>query len=399
MKRRLLAFLAIVFVLSVGFIKTKNQPVSQPSSSTYNKEVSKEAIEPVRLTAREIWKNCQDRDSICLEGTITTKLLEKYPTGQILSALYDWDQYFSCHAFSHFLGRALYRKTQSIADAYSQVDFTCHGGAYHGVMESFLDGQKESIDQFSGQELVDRCRDSTAMTQAKKDQIFTECLHGFGHAFMYITASDLPASLAYCDRLDEVYQERCWGGAFMENSTSSTNVDHPTQWLKADDKFYPCTILESRYLAQCYFYQANYLLKATNRDWQQVFADCAQLTDAKNHDYCVLGMGAQLASVSNEQGIDVASAVCQTALSQSDAYICIEGAVPSLFARYGGDAPQIFDFCQKAASFLGQFCFAKLGSVAKEYWQYDSSHLAGICQKALAYQNACLGENKIEFKY
>ncbi|MEK9146783.1 MAG: hypothetical protein AAB639_01130 [Patescibacteria group bacterium] len=397
-KFRLLLVLTIPFLIFLTIAVAKSDKSQNPPAPTISEPTSKN-LETIRKITIDINDKCKTEPATCYEEAARRQLLDKYETREILAAIYDFDKYYSCHAFTHFLGRALYKKIGSIPDAYSQVDFTCHGGTYHGVLEAFLDERKTTIDEISGKELAQICADSPKKAKKSQDQIITECFHGYGHAFMFITESDLPKSLAYCDKLDPIYQERCWGGTFMENSTSSTNIDHPTQWLKADDKFYPCTILESRYLAQCYFYQANYLLKETNRDWNRVFLDCQELKDTTPHDYCILGMGAQLASVSNEQGISVAASVCQKAPNQDDAYICIEGAVPSLFARYGGDTPQIHEFCQKVTLFLREFCFAKLGSVAKTYWQYDRPKLQEICNKTRQYQNACLEGTERDFKY
>lgn len=391
-----IASLTVLILASIAIVRngrsqntTTDQVASPPSKNT----------DTIRKITIDINEKCKTEPASCYEEAARRELLDKYQTPDILAAIYDFDKYYSCHAFTHFIGRALYKKTGSIPDAYSQVNFTCHGGAYHGVLEAFLDARKSAIDKISGKELEQICADSPKKAAKSQSQIFTECLHGYGHAFMFITESDLPKSLAYCDKLDPMYQERCWGGAFMENSTSSTNIDHPTQWLRSDDKFYPCTILPDRYLTQCYFYQANYLLKLTNRDWPQVFADCGQVASSQHHDYCILGMGAQLASVSNEQGVATAAGVCQTAPTTDDTYVCIEGAVPSLFTRYGDDAPKIFEFCAKVALFLRQFCFAKLGIVAKTYWQYDQARLEEACQKAQLYKNACLDPAGQEFKY
>lgn len=394
-KKWLFLVVPVLFFIAVAIAArpSQNPQTLKPSEPQYKN------LETIRKITIEINENCKTEPASCYEEKARSELLDKYETAEILSAIFDFDKYYSCHAFTHFIGRALYKKTGSIAAAYSQVDFTCHGGTYHGVLEAFLDERKTTVEDISGKDLEQTCADSPKLSTKSHDQIFTECLHGYGHAFMFITESNLPKSLSYCDKLDLSYRERCWGGAFMENSTSSTNIDHPTQWLKKDDKFYPCTILDDLYLSQCYFYQANYLLKETNRNWNRVFADCSELKNTTSHDYCVLGMGGQLASVSNEQGVATAAAVCQKAPQKDDAYICIEGAVPSLFSRYGGDAPQIFEFCQKVTLFLREFCFAKLGSVAKNYWQYDPSRLDDTCDKAGQYKNACLEQSGTQFKY
>ncbi|MBI2599149.1 hypothetical protein HYW40_02945 [Candidatus Curtissbacteria bacterium] len=394
-KPKVLFFLLIALALTTLIIiqNQKPQPINpKPPSNNPSR------TDEIRDISRGLYEECRRSQAACFEQKITDRLLAKYAVADILEAVYDWDVYFSCHAFTHFLGQALYKKTGSIPDAYSQVNFTCHGGTYHGVLEAFLDARKTTVDSLTGKDLETTCADSPKKSGKNTSQIFTECLHGFGHAFMFITNADLPSSLAYCDRLDASLRERCWGGAFMENSTSSTNADHPTNWLKAEDKFYPCTVLPAGYLKQCYFYQANYLLKITSRNWQRVFADCAEVAAAAHHDYCVLGLGAQLASVSNEEGIDVAASVCPLGQG-NDQYVCVEGAVPSLFARHGGAAPQVFEFCRQLAPFLREFCFAKLGSVAKTYWQYDQASLESTCLEAKEFAYACMGLSNNSFKY
>lgn len=333
-------------------------------------------------------------NAACFEQKIANDLLNKYPTYQILEAIYDYDTYFSCHAFSHFLGRALYQKTQSIPDAYSQINFTCHGGMYHGVIEAYLEKSnwQENVNDIN---LETVCQDSNAKTDKNPQAVFRECLHGFGHAFMFVTNSDLPRSLILCDQLKVELQETCWGGAFMENSTSSTNLDHPTQWLKEGDKFFPCTILPEKYLNQCYYYQSNYLLMTSNHNFQKVFIDCNSLKE-NQLDYCVMGIGAILASVSNEQGIEKAAGVCHLA-KQALQNTCIEGAVPSLMQRYGGQMAKVIEFCHMVDTALKEHCFAKLGKVAKNW--HTQKQQEDSCQNVQDFKEACLGNSQIELLF
>lgn len=359
-------------------------------------DVNPKLVEKIRKVALEIDKNCTMKNPTCYQSHIQSKLLAHYPTETVLMAINDYDQYFSCHAFTHFLGRALYQKTQSIPDAYSQINFTCHGGAYHGVIESYLNDRPEYLISFTGEQIENICQGSFSKANNKNPEaIKNECLHGFGHAFMYVTTSDLPKSLSLCDRLKDEFQERCFGGAFMENSTSSTNRDHPTNWLKAGDKFFPCTILEEKYLNQCYFYQANYLVMSTDHNFKGVFSDCYTLQGIRR-DYCHMGVGAILASVTNERGVDFSSTVCDLAEGRAR-QLCIEGAVPSMLQRWGGDTKKIVEFCNLTAADLREVCFLKLGTVAK-YWYKDES-IENICKNIGNYQEACMGKSEIKLMY
>lgn len=385
-------FIIIFAIFAVAAFLIDEVSISKPRQMNLLPLGNKEEI---REVAKNISEECRSGQASCWEDGVENRLLEKYPLASVFDAIYDWDTYFSCHAFTHFIGRAVYRQTRSIPDSYAQVNYTCHGGAFHGVMEAFLDERKQTLDKLDGTEIERICKDSKSLIKKEPDMIYFECFHGFGHAFMFVTDANLPLSLLYCDRMSDVpYREACYGGSLMENSTSSTNKDHRSVWIREGDKFYPCTILEEKYLNQCYFYQANYLLMKTNRDFTQVFDDCSILNNPKHVDYCLLGLGAQLASVSNEQGMERASSVCP--LARGDArQRCIEGAVPSIFDRYGGDPAKPLEFCKLIADDLKEFCFGKVGSVSTR-WRED---IDKICKDVPNYLDACLGKKGQVYKY
>lgn len=386
-----LTIVAILFIV-LSFVFESDSKIDKVS-------LSENKTEQIRSIARKTFDSCRKQGtSTCYEKIFADELLLNYNTQEILAAVYDYDEYFSCHTFTHFLGRALYRKIESIADSYAQSDFTCHGGIYHGVMEAYLEENQSQIESIDGKMLQGVCKDSKSKTEKNQRQIYTECLHGFGHAFMFILDSELPAALKYCDKLVEIEEkETCYGGAFMENSTSSTNSNHPSKWIKEGDKYYPCSILNFKYLRQCYYYQANYLIKISDHDYTGVFKDCDKL-NWPGRDYCYLGLGANLASFSNETSIQKAASVCQIGKSASSQEICVEGAIPSLMARYGGQTQKIIDFCGQVASHLSKHCFAKLGKVA-ENWGYNDKDLIEICHQAHYYKEDCLGETQVKIYY
>lgn len=353
--------------------------------------------EEIRVIAKSFYENCRGKQADCFENEISNKLLAKYKISDILDAVYDYDTYFSCHAFTHFLGRAIYRKLGNIPDSYANVNFTCHGGAFHGVMEAYLEQRKVSVESLSGEDIEATCKDSKSLISKEPEQIYFECFHGFGHAFMFITDADLLRSLKYCDKMNDIsFREACYGGALMENSTSSTNTDHKSVWLKADDKFYPCTILEEKYLNQCYFYQSNYWIMVSNHDYVRTFSDCYRLGGV-HRDYCILGLGANLASLSNEKGMEAAASVCNLGINEYK-YICIEGAIPSIADRYGGELSKVVEYCQMIAPDLKEFCFGKLGQVATR-WKKSEKDIDKICANVENYHDACIGKANLEFKY
>ena len=385
----LITLLIILLGFQIVITKYFKIPTNQPV------QTKQQTAEIIRRIAKEINDDCHLKDAACFEKGAREKLLDVYPTHQILDAIYDYDTYFSCHAFTHFLGRALYQKTGNIPDSYSQINFTCHGGTYHGVIEAYLAERNSTIALINGQEIEQVCRDSRAKTDKNPEAVFNECLHGFGHAFMFTTDDELPTSLSYCDKLQAELRERCYGGAFMENSTSSTNRDHPSHYLKTDDKFFPCTILENRYLNQCYFYQANYLIMSSNHNFQKVYDDCYTLT-GNQYKYCIMGIGAILASVSNETSIENAASVCNLAKDTART-ICIEGAIPSLMQRYGGEVEKLVKFCDFSPADLKEACFAKLGIVSNMWHTPEQVEL--ICKQAKSYYEFCTGKKTVKLYF
>lgn len=393
-RRNLTLLLVIIFASLLSFFvnfQNQNTP-STILSSNKNSQETNETIRQITVNINDQCKKLLENQAPCFEENIKKQLLLVYAPKQVLEAIYDFDTYYSCHAFTHFLGRALYKNLGNIADAYSQINFTCHGGSYHGVMEAYLDQNKINIGQINGFELRSVCNDSKRLTKLNPEQIFTECLHGFGHAFMFITDSDLPLSLSYCDKLDTTDErERCYGGAFMENSTSSTSKDHKTAWIKPGDKFFPCTVLKENYLNQCYFYQANYLIMSSNRNYPSVFNDCDKLSGT-HRTHCILGIGASLASVSNEQGIQKAAEICSLGKIDTQS-LCVGSAVSSLFARYGGETEKILSFCNLVAENLKGTCFIKIGEYSRS-WGKNQQELERICESAKLYKDSCLGINQ-----
>lgn len=379
-------FPLLLFALAILAFAIARNPV--PSLNNYDPE-------KIRQTAVSIHNQCTLKNPTCYQDRIQSELLDVYKTQTVLEAINDYDTYFSCHAFTHFIGRALYQSTKSIPEAYSQINFTCHGGTYHGVIEAYLNDRPEGLVNFSGEQIEKICQDSKVKTDKNPEAVESECFHGFGHAFMYVTDSNLPKSLELCGQISPQFQERCFGGAFMENSTSSTNRDHPTQWLKEGDKFYPCTILAQKYLTQCYFYQANYLIMSKEHNFKSVFEDCYTLS-GKNEDYCHMGIGAILASVTNERGVEFSATVCNLAQGKAR-QLCIEGAVPSMLQRWGGETQKIITFCNLQALDLQEVCFLKLGTNAQAWYKLEK--VEDICQSLQNYQEACLGNSQNKLKY
>lgn len=279
-------------------------------------------------------------DQFGLAQTLQTfRLNEGYP-----------EVYARCHEVTHYLSRFEYDKQKNIAKVYAICDSTCHGGCYHGTLEAYL---KENSN-------TDFAKICGKMTDYQKPIEFNECLHGLGHAAMFVTEMELRQSLNFCDRLSEVsYRERCYSGAFMENSSSSTSSDHASIYLKKDDPFYPCNNLEEKYLSLCWQYQSSYFSLINKQDWVKVSNMCLQIP-SQYQDRCFKTIGTN--QVGFTPSLPTMKQDCDLMPTEHFKDICVTGVVSSLSYRFVGDVQRMVDFCALVDLQNKESCFKQMGT-------------------------------------
>ncbi|OGY55595.1 MAG: hypothetical protein A2912_01625 [Candidatus Buchananbacteria bacterium RIFCSPLOWO2_01_FULL_40_23b] len=282
--------------------------------------------------------------------------------------------YARCHEVTHYLSRLEYEKQGSIANVYAQCDSTCHGGCYHGTMEAYL---KEYVDGDAnlGSIFSTVCGKSQ---DYQKPIEFNECLHGMGHAAMFVTDMELMQSLQLCDRFsDQQHKERCYTGVFMENSSSSTSFDHASKYIKADDPFYPCNALEEKYQSLCWQYQSSYFSIISNQDWKKVARLCLQIP-GKYHDRCFRTIGTN--QVGFTSSLEMMKKDCDLMPSEHFKNVCVAGVVSSLSYRFVGETQKMIDFCSLADLQNRESCFKQIGSGVLD-WNTDRDVAKKECQK------------------
>lgn len=282
--------------------------------------------------------------------------------------------YARCHEVTHYLSRSEYERTKSIPQVYAQCDSTCHGGCYHGVLEQYL---KEKNFAFDGikKEFPKVC--------GKKEDfnaplIFNECLHGMGHAAMFVTEMELPDSLSLCDTLGiQDARERCYSGVFMENSSSSTNNEHPGKYIKTEDPLYPCDWLDREYQKICYRYQSSYFALITNHNWQEVASLCLKAPQNYQDD-CFRTIG------TNQVGFTQDTALMRKNCSlMPDIHfqsVCVQGIVSSFIYRFVGDYERIIRFCRETPETSREACFQQMGTGIVD-WSRDKNEVFAWCDK------------------
>lgn len=302
-------------------------------------------------------------------------------TLRLLKANEDYQEvYARCHEVTHYLSRFEYAKQKNISKVYAQCDSTCHGGCYHGTLEAYL---KESLGFVQSEDVFSKVSGNFAKICGEKKDYqkpieFNECMHGLGHAAMFVTEMELKQSLKLCDNLqDQDAKERCYSGVFMENSSSSTSFDHKSIYIKADDPFYPCNILEEKYQALCWQYQSSYFAIITNQDWEKVASMCLQVPD-NYQDLCFktigtnqVGFAQDLLTMKNDCGLMPDNHFKNT---------CIAGVVSSLSYRFVGDAQKIINFCSLVDLENQESCYKQMGTGISD-WTVNKDLARKECDK------------------
>ncbi len=308
-----------------------------------------------------------------------------------LLRLEDNPEVFSqCHAVTHYLGRIGYDQEGSVPDAYTQCTEGCWGGCYHGVMEGYFADQGFLLDG-SDDEKIKEALLKICGTRAdyKEPGKYGECLHGLGHAMMFITTSDLPRSLAFCDASKDVNnRETCYSGVFMENSSSSTSLDHPSEYIDPENPLYPCTILDAKYLGTCYRYQSSYLAQLAHYDWNKTIELCLLVPDPYK-DQCIQTVGSN--QVGSTQDYKMMAATCNLVTDQSLRQSCVKGVVGSLGVRFLREPERMMKFCELVDIQSKNTCYSQAGTTVQSMAQ-DVERTKKACAsiKDDFYKQVCL---------
>ena len=137
----------------------------------------------------------------------------------------------SCHSAMHEIGHVAAKAYSSLGSAFDAGTNICANGFYHGVVEQLFGD--DDISLLSEHEITSIC--SMAALGTSSPLVRLNCVHGIGHALMYMTEGDTPLALLYCeDYSADSDISQCATGALMEEglrverSTSSEKFADPT---------------------------------------------------------------------------------------------------------------------------------------------------------------------------
>ena len=180
----------------------------------------------LRVTEKKCRQNVSRSRQKCLEETYEhyAHRLGVDKTLRILRLQISDEPLFAgvCHGVMHHIAHVATHEFKNFGSAMYHGTTLCQNGYYHGVVEEYL--RNENVDTLTADDLRNFCVTSLKATSTATDIL--NCVHGVGHALMYMTRNDLPKSLLRCgDILRDDMRIQCLTGAFMQESFIATSTD------------------------------------------------------------------------------------------------------------------------------------------------------------------------------
>lgn len=236
----------------------------------------------------------------------------------------------TCHGRGHDLGKLIFERAGEIRRALATCDGVCNSACMHGVFRQAMSGIAEggAANVAKPQALAARVETACA---TNGEYSIGDCIHGLGHAFMYMADYDVQKAMDYCDQLGAYAKSYyCATGAYMELANNP-----PAGYLNGKSIYFPCD--QSPYPAACFRYR----FPVSLRDFYEAGGNLGQLARgclALERPYrlgCFHGIGnghVQIVMRSPQSLTEI----CQAG-DREDQSVCIEGAIERM-ARYAGDA-------------------------------------------------------------
>ena len=236
----------------------------------------------------------------------------------------------SCHGRGHDLGKVIYERAGEIRRALATCEGVCNSGCMHGVFRQAMSGVAAAASGHDAEPTALAARVETACA-ANGEYSIGDCIHGLGHAFMYMANYDVHEAMGFCDQLGSYARSYyCATGAYMELANNP-----PDGYLTGKSIYFPCD--QSPYPAACFRYR----FPVSLRDFYDSGGSLEQLARgclALERPYrlgCFHGVGNGHVQILMRSPQALAE-ICQAG-DRDDQTVCIEGAIERM-ARYTGDA-------------------------------------------------------------
>lgn len=280
-----------------------------------------------------------ENDAIMTDDNVLRTDIRTYgpaPTMKVLLVAAD-HAHVDCHNRAHQFGRMSY---EEFGDEVLKLNLPeCHSGFYHGAIEAYFHTYG-----------TDHLKDKLSFICPSTLNLFFlhQCRHGLGHGLMAWSNYDLPATLDFCNMIDDDGgKSSCRTGVFMENivgslagSDEARAIGHYTKYL-SDDPQYPCSIVKDQYKADCYFLQTDRMYQL-GHSFQAVADGCAAAPGQYRYT-CYASMGRTISGLTRGRP-EEALRGCQLIVDHVHRLECIDAvAKDQLWDPAGAEAG--FRFC------------------------------------------------------
>jgi hypothetical protein len=223
------------------------------------------------------------------------------------------------HVYAHAIGITGFQSDPDVGKTFARCSELFQSGCYHGVIQAYLDHVLDPSVMDDSVRLNGLCQ--AYHTEAGSRWLLFQCVHALGHGLTSFYAHDLPRALHGCDLLtDDWDRHSCYGGAFMENVVHAIHPHHPTPQakqaapaehqgheppsdfipIKASDPLHPCSMLDDRYLTDCYLMQTSIILYLNHGDMAKAAHTCDGAPPAMRVA-CYQSLGRDISSYSLQQ--------------------------------------------------------------------------------------------------
>lgn len=286
----------------------------------------------------------------------------------IINILQEEDRF--CHTKAHNVGKVVYDNLQDLGKSISQCSSNCAGGCFHGVLMRAFQSLNQQSTHVTSNDLKQKA-EVVCEVSAKNGYSQGPCIHGIGHAFLYLQNGNINRAIADCYALEQkglIYY--CATGVYME-VFQNPKTKYPDNGTPCDKAEFP---------AACYRYQIAGQLK--QRSWEHVKDFCLSRPTKKEQRGCMHGLGFNLyqSLIENPEKL---IGYCQSEDPLNER-LCIEGAIGVL---------SVFD---KATSEKVCATFSGDNELKLSTNEPELSTKKQICEKAIEVSN--FGMNR-EFNY
>lgn len=195
--------------------------------------------------------------------------------------------------------------------------------------------------------IIDTCRSHQRIFSEQWPYLFEACAHGFGHAFGAFRSYDISSGLKDCKRFFESEGLiQCRSGVFHNYFLVNDEGDDVGARMNADEPLYPCSSLETKYQAMCFYslpdgwyYGLEYSVKKNSQL-------CEEVNDSKLRTSCLLGIGTAIGR--NDLDFGNIQEICHTAGSWENKSFCIISAIGEMkYQRYNSWARSSSEICEQ----------------------------------------------------